>query len=60
MSDNTTTPDGTNPWAAALSAGPIRDEHGRFVYDPSYNPDDGDKYDADPHLAGGPDDVDDL
>jgi hypothetical protein len=51
MSTNTT-PEGTNPWAAAINAGPVRDAEGRFVYDPTYNPEDGDKFDDDAHLAG--------
>ncbi|WP_185234476.1 hypothetical protein [Frigoribacterium sp. NBH87] len=51
MSTNTT-PEDTNPWAAAINAGPVRDAEGRFVYDPTYNPEDGDKFDDDTHLAG--------
>lgn len=51
MSINTT-PEGTNASAAAINAGPVRDTEGRFVYDPTYNPEDGDKFDDDAHLAG--------
>jgi len=44
--------DTTNPQPAAEGAGPVRDEHGRFIYDATYDPADGDKYDDDTHLQG--------
>jgi hypothetical protein len=47
MSDTNTPED-----AAAVNAGPSRDAHGRFIYDTTYDPADGDKYDDDSHLAG--------
>ena len=57
MSDTTSTdgtidPQGTKTWAAFFAAEPVRDEQGRFVYDPSYRAEDGDRFDADGHLAG--------
>lgn len=51
MSD-ATTPEGSGLHAAPQSGGPVRDELGRFVYDTTYDPADGDKYDDDSHLQG--------
>jgi hypothetical protein len=44
--------DTTGPQPAAENARPVRDEHGRFIYDATYDPADGDKYDDNTHLQG--------